>query len=293
MALVSILAPRRTTALLAGAALIVTGCGDGKETSGPGEEQRGAGDSGPVHVHGLGTNPKDGSLYIATHTGLFRAGHGETRAERVGSSDQDTMGFTVLGRDRFLGSGHPGQFQRGPSLLGLIRSDNAGKNWQPVSLAGEADFHVLRSSHGRVFGFDSANGRLLVSRDGGESWEERPPPAPLIDLAIDPRDPRRLVAAGQGELFSSRDGGRRWRSLRGEPGLLAWPRAKRLYLVNAAGVVRMSSDAGRRWTPRGDIGGQPAALLGQAREDLYAALPDGTVKLSRDGGRSWAVRSRP
>ena len=29
-----------------------------------------AADPGPVHVHGLGVNPADGALFIATHTGL-------------------------------------------------------------------------------------------------------------------------------------------------------------------------------------------------------------------------------
>ncbi|MGH8573776.1 MAG: hypothetical protein ACREX8_14560, partial [Gammaproteobacteria bacterium] len=120
MAVAPILGTRWTAALLFGAALIA-GCG---EASDPGKEQRGAGDSGPVHVHGLGINPSDRSLYVATHTGLFRVGHAETRAKRVGSSDQDTMGFTIVGPNRFLGSGHPdlneAREKNLPSLLGLI-----------------------------------------------------------------------------------------------------------------------------------------------------------------------------
>jgi hypothetical protein len=64
-------------------------------------------DPGPIHVHGLGINPKDGALFVATHTGLFRAGEGEPKATRVADRFQDTMGFTVVGPNRFLGSGHP------------------------------------------------------------------------------------------------------------------------------------------------------------------------------------------
>src|SRR5918992_2246739 len=64
-------------------------------------------DPGPIHVHGLGINPADGSLFIATHTGLFRVGRDSQRAVRVGDRFQDTMGFSVVGADRFLGSGHP------------------------------------------------------------------------------------------------------------------------------------------------------------------------------------------
>ena len=61
--------------------------------------------AGPV-VHGLGLNPADGDLYTATHFGLFRVA-ADGVAERVGESLQDTMGFTVVGPDRFVASGHP------------------------------------------------------------------------------------------------------------------------------------------------------------------------------------------
>ena len=36
-------------------------------------------DAGPVHVHGLGVNPADGALFIATHTGLYRSGEGDSK----------------------------------------------------------------------------------------------------------------------------------------------------------------------------------------------------------------------
>ncbi len=291
-------ARRKVVGLPALLALAVAGCGGDTETSSAGDGSSGearpaGGGPGPVHVHGLGVDPKDRALFIATHTGLFRVGPDERRADRVGESDQDTMGFTVVGPGRFLGSGHPGALQSGPALLGLIRSDSGGDDWQPVSLAGKADFHILRSAHGRVYGFDSANSRLMISRDGGESWDERQPPAPLIDLAVDPEDPQRLLASGEDGLFESRDEGRRWRPIGDELGLLAWPTRDRLYLVDGDGAVQVSGDGGRRWRQRGGIGGQPAALLAEGREGLYVALPDGTIKRSRDGGRSWAVRSRP
>ena len=64
-------------------------------------------DPGPIHVHGLGVNPADGSLFVATHTGLFRAAPDEQRARRVADRYQDTMGFTFVAPDHFLGSGHP------------------------------------------------------------------------------------------------------------------------------------------------------------------------------------------
>jgi hypothetical protein len=252
-------------------------------------------DPGPIHVHGLGVNPADRSLFIATHTGMFRVDEGDTEAVRVTNRYQDTMGFTIVGPNRFLGSGHPDineAREKGlPPLLGLIESRDAGLTWQPISLLGEADFHVLRSVGERVFGYDATNRRLLLSRDAGRTWIERTPPARLIDLAVDPGRPAHLVASSGSVLFSSTDEGRTWRVSGDRAGLLAWPSREALYLVDARGRVFRSSDGGRRWAPVGAIGGQPAAFL--ADGDLYVALHDGTIKRSGDAGRSWTVRSRP
>ncbi len=96
-------------------------------------------DPGPIHVHGLGINPADGSLLIATHTGTYRVEPDEDKAELIGANRQDTMGFTVAGPDRFLGSGHPdpnAAREGGLSpLLGLIESRDAGRSWQSISLS--------------------------------------------------------------------------------------------------------------------------------------------------------------
>jgi hypothetical protein len=256
-------------------------------------------DPGPVHVHGLGINPADRALFIATHTGLYRVAEGKRRAERVGERYQDTMGFTVVGPNRFLGSGHPdineAREQNLPSLLGLIESTDSGETWQPISLRGRADFHVLRFAGERVYGYDASNDRLLVSVDRGRSWKELEKPGPLIDLAVDPTNGRRFVVASAGGseegLFESRDGGESWKRVSEAVGLLGWP--GRLYLIAGGGQVFTSRDGGRRLEHRGEIGGQPAALVAEGPTELYVALHDGTIKRSTDGGATWAVRSTP
>jgi hypothetical protein len=56
-----------------------------------------------------------------------------------------------------------------------------------------------------------SNDRLLVSADRGRSWKELDKPGPLVDLAVDPTNARRIVAASAGGLeeglYESRDGG--------------------------------------------------------------------------------------
>ena len=254
-------------------------------------------DPGPVHVHGLGVNPGTGSLFIATHTGLFEADKGQLRARRVGDRYQDTMAFTVIGRDRFLGSGHPDGRDGLPPFLGLIESRDAGRSWRPRSLQGRADFHVLEALGDRVYGFGSdfetREQTFLASENGGRSWTRLRAPEALLDLAVDPSDSSRLLASGNRGLHLSTDAGRRWRPVGGEPGLLAWPRRGGPYLLGQDGVVRVAADGLRAWRAAGQLGGPPSAFASGPAGELYAALHDGTVKRSGDGGASWSVRSRP
>lgn len=272
------------TALLAAA--VAAGCGE-EESADP------AADAGPVHVHGLGVNPADGSLFVATHTGLFRMAEGSEDAERVGDGYQDTMGFTVVGADRFLGSGHPDLRTDLPPLLGLIQSSDAGGSWQPVSLLGKADFHALRADGSRVLGYDASGDRLMSSSDAGRTWTSTRPPAPLADVVVHPDDPRRLVAASEVGLISSRDGGRTWTAPQGVAVTLAWPGSDSLYALAPYGAVSRSRDGGASWTEVGTVPGEPAALTALDEDSLIVALHDGGFAHSADGGRSWARGAWP
>jgi hypothetical protein len=281
-------------AALLGVAATLASCGGTEDESA--DRPSVVEDPGPVHVHGLGVNPSDGALFIATHTGLFRSARGEQTARRVRDRFQDTMGFTVVGPNRFLGSGHPDGREELPPFLGLIRSANAGQSWQPVSLSGERDFHVLEAAGQRVYGFGSdfetRRQGLLVSDDAGHSWRPSEVPEPLLSLAIDPRDADRALASGEQGLYLTDDAGRRWRSLANQIGLVAWPRPSSAYLVTLDGRVQRSADGGVRWRHVGDVGGPPSAFEAEAGQ-LLVALHDGTIKRSVDAGRTWSVRSRP
>lgn len=285
---------------LLAAALLISGCG-GSSGGGGSRAPKAGGptieDPGPIHVHGLGVNPQDGALFVATHTGLFRASKDERKARRIADRYQDTMGFTVVGRDRFLGSGHPDGREGLPPFLGLIESRDAGRTWKPISLQGKRDFHVLEAAGKRVYGFGSdfntRQAGLLVSDDDGHDWDDRKAPEGLISLAIHPHDRDRIAVSGERRLYLSSDAGRGWRRLDGAAALLAWPAADRLFAVALDGTVARSADAGRSWRRIGDVGGQPAAFEAEGADELYVALHNGTIKRSSDGGASWSVRSTP
>ena len=109
---------------LLAAGLALAACGDGatvEEDAGGAASESAANDL--AHIHGLGVHPRNGTLYVATHFGLFTAASGETKVQRVGESRQDIMGFSVVNAGRFIGSGHPGPADSDlPPTLGLIES---------------------------------------------------------------------------------------------------------------------------------------------------------------------------
>lgn len=253
--------------------------------------------AGPVHVHGLGVDPADGALFIASHTGLFRVAEGESKAKRVGDRYQDTMGFTVVGPHRFLGSGHPDLRDDLPPLLGLIGSSNAGSSWKPVSLLGEADFHVLRSSGGRTYGYDSSGDQLLTSADRGRAGtSSKSQGHSWISLSIRPSQTTSSCPPSpgrRGASFESRDVGENWTPVSEKVGLLAWSATDGLYLVSGDGRVFASRNAGRTIDRRGQIDSESAAVLADGEDELFVALHDGTIQHSPDGGATWTVRSKP
>src|SRR3546814_1979022 len=102
------------------------------------------------------------------------------------------MGFTVLGPDTFLGSGHPDLREDAPRSLGLIRSEDAAENWEPVSLYGEADLHAIVSAHDRIYAADATAGQPIVSTDEGRSWTRRGE-GERADRAVDPPDAHTIV----------------------------------------------------------------------------------------------------
>jgi hypothetical protein len=275
----------RTALVWSVAALAFAGCGGDDEPAAPASPA----DPGVIHVHGLGRNPADGALMVATHTGLFRVRPGAAVAQRVADNYQDTMGFTVVGPDHFLGSGHPGSTDD-PPFLGLIESRNAGEKWRPISLRGEVDFHVLEAQGRTVYGFgsdfDTREPRFLRSGDGGRSWERLAPPEPLLALAIDPEDPMRIVALGEERGHTSRDGGKTWRPLPLPGGFVTWTRDAGAVAIDLAGTVRKAEDPEDDWQEAGQVGAPPAAFDASGNE-LLVATHEPRVLSSTDGGQSW------
>ena len=252
-----------------------------------------AADIGIEHVHGLGVDPGDSTLIVATHYGSFRLAADGSQLERIGDSLQDTMGFTVAGPRHYLGSGHPdlqGVRNGQPTRLGLIESTDGGLTWTIRSLGDEVDFHALAYADDQVYGWDSGTGRFMVSTDK-RTWETRSR-LDLYGFDIDPADADHLIGAGPEGLVESGDGGREWAPLEG-PGLvtLSWDDEAGLWGADAAGTVWHRASEG--WEEAGELPGEPQAFLATA-DSLYAAAHDAQdqtgIYESTDRGRTWQLR---
>ncbi|PVZ14781.1 F510_1955 family glycosylhydrolase [Actinomycetospora cinnamomea] len=246
------------------------------------------------HVHGLGIDPGDGRVLVATHRGLFR--DGARGLEKVGTSaaaDRDLMGFLVVGPGTFLAGGHPSPEESTPDPLGLVRSSDGGTSWQAVGLSGEVDFHALDQGAGTIYGVD-ADGGLLASRDGGARWSPWPAP-PALDVAVDPTGGGRVVLAVLGGVATAIDDGGVVREqefvVRPGPQLvhLSWAADGALYGLAPDARLYTSLDGGTTWRPEGVVpGGRPQAVaaLGQGRA---LAATAGGIHETRDGGRTFAT----
>ena len=139
------------------------------------------------HIHAVDLNPTDGSVFAATHHGVFRIDPRGGPVQVIGRA-QDMRGFTVTDDDRILSSGHPDSPEAGPTDLGLIVSNDGARTWTPVSLSGEADFHSLSAAGATVYGFDVVTGSVMRSDDNGQHWQ-RGAKLDATRVDVDPTDP--------------------------------------------------------------------------------------------------------
>lgn len=265
--------------------LLLTACG-GEQPETPLFEEVAPGDGqfDLTHVHGLGLNPADGLLYIATHGGLYRLASGAP--ELVGARRWDVMGFTIRGPNDFIGGGHPapneirdGKF---PPLLGFIQSKDAAKSWDILAMRGETDLHALVVSDGVIYAADAARGEFLASTDG-KAWEIRSR-LTATSIAVEP-DGKILAATAKG-LQLSADQGRTWSPaatgpafvlVAAQPGIESWA-------IDGNGVVYRDGPGG--WASVGSLQARPEAFS-VTRDRLFAATGEGIFE-SRDG-QSWAT----
>ena len=207
-------------------------------------------------------------------------GAGGIGAVAVAPSDPNVL-YLGTGSTCVRGNVSPG--------LGAYRSTDAGKTWQSIGLEnagqiGKMVVHptnsqvVFAAAMGNAFGPNEERG-VFRSTDGGDSWEkvlyldER---TGVVDLSIDPRNPRVLYAG-------------------------AWGGAERkpwdIRSGSDHGGVYKTTDGGDSWDKL--AGGLPEGMVGKVGVAVSPADPDrvfaivehekGGLYRSEDGGETWKL----
>lgn len=219
------------------------------------------------HVHGLGFDARDAdTLYVATHTGLVRIARGAVVV--VGAQRFDFMGFTA----------HPNRpgvaFASGHPDLATYRRERVG------------------------------NLGLLVTRDGGETWEPVAlrGEADFHALTYSPRDGGTLY----GWSVAGRKGLHRiavdtWQVTpvvgRGLAGVLALSASRdpdAPLLAGTEGGLLQSGDGGTTWSRHSRLPPTPVTAVAHDPRDghrllAYVVGPQHGLMASTDGGRTWSA----
>lgn len=248
----------RALVALTGAMALLSGCSanaDNAESHAPAISA--TADSGPLpsaHVHGVGRDPGDGALLLATHEGLFR--YVADGPVRVGPSI-DLMGFSIAGPGHYFASGHPNMVPELPQPMGLLESTDGGKTWTVLSRGGQSDFHTLTQAGDTVVAFD---GKLRRTTDG-RTWSTAPLTGHPRTLAANP-DGSKVLATTEAALLGSTDKGATWQQVPGAPSLLhvAWADAAAVVGVTPRGEVAMSVDGAQTWSMTGATVPPPQAV---------------------------------
>lgn len=241
-------------------------------------------------------------MLLSTNRGLFRVVGGKATpmaskvtADGTTAEVGKTMAMTVAG-DALVGSGHPNdEASPLPTELGVLRSEDGGATWSSVARLGDADLHFFVARHDRIYGWDAILGAVLVSEDDGKTFTEGiTPPGPVLDMAVDPKDPETIVITGETAAFRSEDGGQTWRPLTSaSDARLAWPDAGPLVRADADGSVHQSTDGGETWEGVGSVEGQPQDFHITEDGTLHLATGDGSILRSADAGRTWQAVLEP
>ncbi|MDI3404164.1 F510_1955 family glycosylhydrolase [Streptomyces cavernicola] len=282
---------KRHAALSAAAlplALLLAACAGNDRTASGASGDGGSSAVTISHIHGLGLDPSDQRLYVATHEGVYTPDT-NGKPELVGDSKDDFMGFTVARKNTFYASGHPAPDAGGHADKGLIKSTDGGKTWKSLSLSGESDFHALEYAHDTVYGYDATNGLLRTSKDG-TTWKDGAE-LQALDIAVSPEDRDLVLATTADGIARSTDGGKTFaKGKQPTMAFLSWPAEDALYGIDPTGALHRSSDGGSTWKKAGTVpGGQPQALTAVTTDHLLAATQNG-VHESKDGGKSFTKR---
>src|SRR5713101_1861589 len=278
----------------------------------------------------VGSGEADMRSSISTGNGMYKSTDGGKTWAHIGLADSQHIGRILV---------DPGDANRvfvaalghayGPNAeRGVFRSNDGGKNWQPILFkdenTGAIDLAFEPANPKTIYAalwqtrrppwsiYPPSNGPgsgLYRSKDGGDHWEQMTghglPSEGLgrIGIAFAPSSPRRIyliVDAKEGGLYRSDDGGQNWQRVSNDKRV--WQRGwyfgevsvdprdpETVYLPNT--TMYKSRDGGKTFTAfRGAPGGDDyhALWIDPDEPRRMALSSDQGTLVTRNGGETWS-----
>ncbi len=283
----------------------------------------------PYHptVFDMAISPADPDVvYAATLEELFKSSDGGDHWQSLGELPSSVLNAAYavgIAADPY----DPDSAYVATWLDGVFRTRDGGASWEQIGEGLECGPDGWGVAHTRAAALavaPSASRLILGTEREGvfvrplaeESWirsNQGPLATDVTSIAVNPRNPRELLAAARGlGVLRSNDGGKSWAPANtgigdecGPPNFIPWwtppPDCRVLHkivwpgdggTVLAAGEcgVFMSQDLGRSW----DLSGSPGSWVGTLAvaprdpRQVYALQDRWIVKRSLDGGVTWS-----
>jgi photosystem II stability/assembly factor-like uncharacterized protein len=261
------------------------------------------------------------TLFIATNSGLVMARRKGDVWLNAGCSLDGQQVTSISAQDGNLLAG---------TRQGILRSDDLGQTWQEAS-EGLTEPYVRWLAHhpGRpgtvLAGTEPAS--IFLSRDGGQTWSERPEVAELRDRygwflpystgagcirGFAFAGERLYAAAEVGGLLRSDDGGQTWRMAGGSSGrphglaegfihpdvhsVIVHPSSPNLLYAPTGGGLFRSEDGGGRWQQLYPsycraVWADPARTGYLVLGPAGSVNRDGRIERTSDDGQTWGPAS--
>lgn len=261
-------------------------------------------------IHGVGVL-NDGTTYVATHEGLFSTKNVGKTWNKVGSANDDFMGFHIGSDGTMITSGHPGTDSDLPNPMGILVSKDKGLSWKEVEYVGKIDFHILTSYHhdsNVIYGFNQMGtgqygAGIYKSLDGGKKWSKVEPKGlpedlhKVYSLLVLPENKNTLLAGTENGVLISKDGGENWDvfdDTRLITAMAIMPNGKDIIsysINNTISGVMISQDNGESWTSLGlDLGEDAASSISVNQKDekqIAVSTFNTSLYETKDGGEKW------
>lgn len=166
-------------------------------------------------IQGIGFPGNDEGLYVATKDGLKL--YKQSKWYETTTNRHNYTSFQAIEKG-FLASGHPEKGSILKSQLGIVRSEDSGKNLTKLSYYGKKDFQYLSSSYSGsgIYMIDvqpknENNPGVYYSLDQGKSWNrsklDQFNASSLGMIAVHPKNGNTIAMATRSGIYYSENNG--------------------------------------------------------------------------------------